>query len=67
MLETRFVGVLSFQKSACLFTFISGDFSPTVDEHSFKVFISKAHNEQGILLFIHWKKHRGYCLKNHKF
>ena len=55
MLETRFVGVSSVQKSACLFTLTSSNFLPTVDEHTFDVFISKAHNEQGILSFVHWK------------
>ena len=33
MLETRFIQVLNFQKSACLFTFISGNVLPVVDEH----------------------------------
>ena len=56
MLETRFVRAQNVQKSACLFTFISGSFLPTtVDEHTFYVFVSKGHNEQGIQSFLHWK------------
>ena len=35
LLETQFVRVSHFQKSACLFTFISGNFLPTVDKHTF--------------------------------
>ena len=35
LLETQFVQVSHFQKSACLFTFISGNFLPTVDKHTF--------------------------------
>ena len=53
MLETRFIRVLNFQKSACLFTFISGNVLPMVDEHIFPIFVSKVQNEQGILSFLH--------------
>ena len=53
MLETRFIQVLNFQKSACLFTFISGNVLPVVDEHMFHVFVSKVQNEEGILSFLH--------------
>ena len=52
MLETRFVRVLNFQKSACLFTFISGNVLPMVNEHMFHIFVSKAQNEQGVLSFL---------------
>ena len=55
-LETRFVRVLNnFQKSACLLTFIRGNFLPVVNEHMFYVFVSKVQNEQEILLFLHWR------------
>ena len=40
---------LEFQKSACLFTFFSGNFLPTVHEHMFYVFVLKVQNEQGIV------------------
>ena len=40
MIETRFIQVSNFQKSACSITYISKKFLPTVDEHMFDYVVS---------------------------
>ena len=52
MLETWFIQVSNFQKSACSITYISKKILPTVDEHMLDYvvrFCFKCTNEQGIL------------------
>lgn len=47
---------VNFKTGACLFTFINSlKFIPTLNDHAFYVFLSKAPNEEGIFLFVHWK------------
>ena len=40
MIETRFIQVSNFQKSACSITYISKKILPTVDEHMFDYVVS---------------------------
>ena len=46
---------LEFPEKCLFVTFISGNFLPMVNKHSFHVFISEAQNDQEFLLFVHWK------------
>ena len=41
--------------SVCLFTFIRRDFLPRDGDQTFNLFIANAQNEQGHLIFVHWK------------
>ena len=50
----RSINLNKQKERACLFTFISRKCLPTVDEHTFHVFVSKMQNEQGILSFLNW-------------
>ena len=46
---------ISGQVLVCLPFIGRNTFLPTANDQTFTVFVSKVQNEQGILLFIHWK------------